>query len=265
MIVPIILLAGALILWPTGIAARRLRTVFESGPRRARRRWKVTTPLVTAVVALLGCLAMGPGGAVAGGMAGATAWRRHRNRHRLRATLVAVTGLAEALRSLVAELSAGAHPADAADAAATDAQPAAATVMRAAASAVRLGGDIDTALIDTAPELVDATTQLSRAWRLALRHGLPLADVLDAVRADLDQRVRFTNQVLARMAGPRASATVLALLPVLGVALGEMAGAEPIRVLTGSVAGQFLLVIGVGLACTGIMWSARLTGRVVFR
>jgi tight adherence protein B len=173
-----------------------------------------------------------------------------------------VDGLAEALRSMVAELRTGAHPATAAEAAAVDAQAAAARAMRAIAAAARLDGDVHRALTVTQPT-VPALGQVSRAWTLAGRHGLPLAEVLDAVRGDLQARARFARQVLARMAGPRASATILALLPAFGLALGEAMGARPLHVLTGTGSGQLLLLTGVTLACTGVAWSARLTRQVV--
>ncbi|WP_054053841.1 hypothetical protein [Alloactinosynnema sp. L-07] len=63
------------------------------------------------------------------------------------------------------------------------------------------------------------------------------------------------------MAGPRASALMLALLPLLALALGESMGAAPIAVLTSSPVGQTLLVIGVALVCAGVTWTARLTGK----
>ncbi|HEV2779022.1 MAG TPA: type II secretion system F family protein, partial [Actinophytocola sp.] len=138
----------------------------------------------------------------------------------------------------------------------------------AIAAAARLDGDVAHALATSraaTPATAQVLGQLSRAWILVQRHGVPLADVLDAVRGDLEARVRFARQVLARMAGPRASATVLALLPVVGLALGEAMGARPLHVLTGTATGQLLLVVGVTLACAGVAWSARLTDRVVLR
>jgi len=89
--------------------------------------------------------------------------------------------------------------------------------------------------------------------------------VLDAVRRDLEQRARFTRQVIARMTGPKASALALSLLPVLGIVLGETMGARPLRVLTGTGVGQVLLVTGVTLLCAGVAWSGRITNRVVHR
>jgi tight adherence protein B len=56
---------------------------------------------------------------------------------------------------------------------------------------------------------------------------------------------------------------VLAVLPLLGVALGHAMGAAPLSVLRNTTTGQVLLVIGSGLACAGVLWSARLVSRVV--
>ncbi|SDD82043.1 type II secretion system F family protein [Actinokineospora iranica] len=265
--VTLLVLAAALAAWPRGTAARRLRLLGNGGRPRAWPRPRPHTVLVIVAAAVPGWLALGTGGALAAALVAATAWRRRRSRRELRDTFTAVDGLVEALRSLVAELAAGAHPADAAERAAADADPAAARVLRGAAGAVRLGGDVGAALSrgGLAPALADAAHQLGRAWQLAARHGLPLADVLDAVARDLDQRSRFSRRVLARMAGPRASATVLAGLPVLGILLGEAMGAHPLAVLSDGMAGQVLLVLGVALVCAGLAWAARLTGQAVLR
>jgi tight adherence protein B len=214
--------------------------------------------IVVVSVGLLGGLTLGPGGVVAGGMAGTTGWRRWRAARQLRQGMSALAELAEAVRSLVGELRAGAHPAIAAENVAADAPAGCADAMRAIATAARFGGDIEHAVRDR-PVLVE----VGYAWGLAQRHGLPLADVLESVVRDLDQRARFARQVRARMAGPRASAMVLALLPLVGVALGEAMDARPLHVLGSTFAGQVMLVLGVALVCAGVAWSARLTHQAV--
>ena len=62
----------------------------------------------------------------------------------------------------------------------------------------------------------------------------------------------------AQLAGPRATATVLTALPALGIALGELVGAGPLAVLRSGVLGQLLVVVGVGLAATGAVWTERI-------
>ncbi|MBC6447008.1 type II secretion system F family protein [Actinokineospora xionganensis] len=258
LIPPVLLLAAAVLAWPSDVASLRLRRLTVCQRPTLLRKPKHVGP-IAALAAALVCAAMaGVGGGVAAAMATLTVGHHVRDRRRVRSVLAATAGLAEAIRSLVAELRAGAHPADAAEGAARDADPTVAATLRAAASALRLGGDIDDAFNAAGPEAT-----VARAWRLAARHGLPLADVLDAVRAELDHQVGFARQVIARMAGPRAGAMVLAGLPVIGLLLGQAMGAAPLGVLTNSFGGQVLLVAGVALECAGVLWSAWLTNRVV--
>lgn len=266
--VSLALVGLGLFCWPARPSRTRLRALRPAeGPRRHR----VPRPGLFGTVTGLGALGwilFGPGAGVAAALLGVVGCWRWRSRRRLLASLAGVDGLAEALRSLVAGLRAGAHPADAAELAAADAEPQAAGAMRAISAAARLDGDVDRAL-DSArtgpPLLAAALDRLAKAWVLAGRHGLPLAEVLDAVGRDLEQRARFARQVVARMAGPRASATVLALLPVVGVVLGEAMGARPLHLLAGTSGGQLLLVAGVGLLCAGVVWSTRLTEQAVLR
>jgi tight adherence protein B len=251
-----LLLAAAVIAWPANATSRRLKTLIGTPSQR----WRIPKPSTVPValcVGLAGGVLLGIGGAIAGALGGAVGWRRWKSKQDLQRRIAAVADLAETLRALVSELRAGAHPATAAESVAADAPPTGAEAMRAIASSARLGGDAEQAVRE--PLFAEVT----HAWTLAQKHGLPLADVLDAVVKDLDQRARFAHQVNARMAGPRASATVLALLPVLGVVLGEAMGAHPIQVLADTPLGQALLIVGTTLICAGIQWSAYLTQRAV--
>lgn len=269
-ILALLALALAVLCAPHTSATHRLRDVLAVvGPaqRRPGMRRPGTVVVVLGLGSAVGMLA-GPGSGLAAVLVTATCWRHWTAQRGLRATVTAVEGLAEALRSVVSELRAGAHPADAAESAAVDAERYPAAVMGAVAAAARLDGDVDRALAASRaalPASAGILRQLGRAWIMAQRHGLPLADVLDAVRGDLEARIRFTRQVMARMAGPRASAAVLAALPAVGVALGEAMGAHPLHTLTATAPGQVVLVVGVALACVGVAWSGRLTRQVVLR
>lgn len=262
-----LLLTGlALWCWPDRRAGQRLRFLTGHKQRKRLRAPRPTAVTLISAAVVAGLLTAGPGGAAAAGLVAGTARRQHRARTESRQSLAAVDGLAEALRTLVAGLRAGAHPATAAEAAAADAQPPTADTMRAMAAVARLDGDMSAALAGTrSPVLATTLNRVAKAWQLAQRHGLPLADVLDAVRRDLEQRARFARQVLARMTGPKSSATALSLLPVLGIALGEAMGASPLRILTGTGPGQLLLLAGVTLLCTGVVWSGRITSQVMVR
>ncbi len=249
-------LAAALLIWPAATASKRL-TALKSPPRRAFRLPRPSMALLAVVGGLGGWVLLGPGGAIACAVGGTVGWRYWQARQRLRQRVTAVEELVETLRSLVSELKAGAHPVAAAESVAADAPPSGAEAMRAIAAAARMGGDVQQAVHE--PLFAD----VAHAWALAQRHGLPLADVLAAVVRDLDQRVRFAKQTHARMAGPRTSAVVLACLPLAGIGLGQLLGAQPLRMLSSTLAGQVLLVVGVALICAGVLWSGRLTRQVV--
>jgi tight adherence protein B len=259
------LVAVALLLVPRAPAPVRARMLRGAVRRAAPRRFRPPRP-GGALAGLAAGLLLGPAGGLAGALVGTVVWRGWRRRAADRARLAATSAVAAGLGALVAELRAGAHPVTAARGAAQDAQFPAGEVFDAIASTAELGGEVDAALADLAarrPALRTALGGIARAWTLSAHHGVPLADVLDAVRHDLDRRVAFAGRVHARMAGPRASAAVLAGLPPLGVLLGEIGGAAPLRVLSSTTAGQVLLVLGALLVCAGLLWSARLTDRAV--
>ncbi|MFI5607111.1 type II secretion system F family protein [Amycolatopsis sp. NPDC051903] len=153
-----------------------------------------------------------------------------------------------ALRAMVAELRAGAHPVLAAEAAA-DAVPALSAELGNLATAARLDGALESRQL---PEL-------AAAWGLARRHGLPIADTLDATRRDTDAATAFARRLHAKMAGPRMSATVLTALPVVCLAMGQAIGADPLTVLTRTLLGQLFLVTGAVLIWAGTAWSRALT------
>jgi tight adherence protein B len=263
-------LAGglALLCWPRSSPGSRLATLLQGAPTHRTSPWtppRFLFPLLLCTAAAAAVPVLGPGAVVAAALL-VLAVRLHRNaRVRARAQVSAVSELAEAVRAVVAGLRAGAHPATVADSVAVDAAPQPRQVLRELAATARLGVGPETVALPTGEDPVtgQAVRRLQRAWSLAQRHGLPLAEVLDSVRRDLDATARFTGQTDARMAGPRASAAVLALLPMSGLLLGEAMGARPGRVLLTTTPGQVLLVLGAALIFAGVAWTVRLTRQVM--
>ncbi len=100
------------------------------------------------------------------------------------------------------------------------------------------------------------------AARVADELGAPLATVLDQVAAAIAAQAEAAADVDAALAGPRASARVLAWLPVLGVVLGTALGADPVGVLLGGGAGTVAGVGGLLLTAAGRWWSTSLLRRV---
>ncbi|MBS4101264.1 secretion protein F, partial [Tsukamurella paurometabola] len=91
--------------------------------------------------------------------------------------------------------------------------------------------------------------------------GIGMGELLASVREDLRARERYERRAHSALAGARATAQVLAALPVLGVAMGQLIGADPLGTLLGTGAGGALLVVGTCLTCAGLLWSRAIADR----
>lgn len=100
------------------------------------------------------------------------------------------------------------------------------------------------------PDVAAATA----ACRLSARTGAPLAEVVDVVVAGIAETVEAENLRRAALAGPRATARLLAWLPLAGVGLGAVLGADPVAVLLGGGPGGLCLVGGLALFLLGRRW-----------
>lgn len=269
----ILLAAMAVICWPAPAAGLRLSRLLGAATGRGDglggwlRRLTAGEPVrVGAVIVasvLFGGLLAGVGGMAAAAMVGGLAYYRWRWSARRRDTDAEVAALLDAVGVMAAELRAGAHPAGAAAVAANGAAVVH-RVLGSVAVGARLGAQVPAMLERHAmgePAISGELRRMAGAWSLAERHGVALAELMDAVRADLDVRVRLAGQVKALLAGPRATAAVLAVLPLLGIGLGQGIGANPWHVLTVTSAGQLLLVLGTGLTCAGVLWSGRIMAK----
>lgn len=194
-----------------------------------------------------------------------TAAIRYRRRRRMRRDLLEAQQLEAALDVLIGELRVGAHPVRALSVAAAEtAETGVGTVLAAVAARARLGADVPAGLRSAGARSAMAAQweRLAMCWRLADEHGLAIAALLRAAQRDLTEQQRFWGRISAGMAGARATAAILAGLPVLGVLMGELIGAAPVGFLLGGHLGGWLLVIGVSLSCVGLWWSDRITDRV---
>ena len=69
-------------------------------------------------------------------------------------------------------------------------------------------------------------------------------------------------ELRSSLAGPQATARMLALLPVLGIGLGYLLGADPITWFVTDPLGIPVLLAGALLTGAGVLWTRRITGRV---
>lgn len=260
MTVAALALAAAFLVWP--VMPRRAAALRAlTGPRRARTPWRIVAVVLGVAGAWLVPLPVALSAAMVGAMAVARRKRRLARRDRQRES----AALQAALDVLVGELRTGVHPVSAFGAAAGEVTGPVSRGMGAVAARARLGADVAAGLEDVAggSSLPMHWERLAVCWRLAHAYGLSIATLMRTAQRDITERERFSSHVDAAMAGPRATAAVLAGLPVAGIALGQLIGAQPLAFLCGPGVGGWLLVIGVFLACSGLTWSDRITDRAL--
>jgi tight adherence protein B len=232
------------------------------GPRRLTRRARpgvgVAGGVVLAVVAPVAAT-------LAAGLVAATLTGRRRAARARASRRMESAALQGAMSVLVGELRVGVHPVVAFESAAAETDGAVATSLRAVAARARLGADVAAGLraVAAGSAVPSYWERLSVCWSLAQTQGLAIVALVRTAERDIVERERFASRVAAGMAGARATTAILAGLPVLGVGLGQLIGAQPVRFLLSGGVGGWLLLIGVALACAGLWWSDRITDRVL--
>jgi tight adherence protein B len=166
------------------------------------------------------------------------------------------TRVIQALGALAAELEAGQPPGAALRRA--GGRP---SVWPAAHAAVEMDGGVVEALgVDARTDSV--LRQLAACWQVGADTGAGLAAsvgrLATAARAAEDVRVDLEGQ----LAGPRATARLLAGLPLVGIGFGMMLGSDPLAWLLGTVPGRMCLLAGTLLTALGMWWTGRIAARV---
>ncbi|ORM26840.1 hypothetical protein [Williamsia sp. 1135] len=269
----------SILLWARPRAQTRAHALIPAEPLR---RTLFAEPLGLGLMLgpVLTLVLVGAGAALAAAMAAAMTQVLLVSRRRERAGAAEMARLLAALEVMVSELRVGAHPAHACRQAAQDcggpADAGTAEMLQMMAGRAALGGDVAAGIEQAEGHYSESSSgsgatgfhawqRIAVAWRTAEQYGLPMAELLTSVRADLLARHRFKTRTAAALAGAKATALVLALLPILGILLGQAMGAAPVAVLLGGGIGGVLLVVGVGLVCAGLLWSRRIVGKVTDR
>jgi tight adherence protein B len=180
-------------------------------------------------------------------LAGRALWRR---RAEARAAEETARRMLEACEVVAAELAAGRTGGAALDEAAAT-WPA----LRPVADASRLGGDVPGALRELARAPgADGLRLLAGAWVVSHRTGAGLAAstrrVADAVRRDQAMR----RVVRGELASARATARLVAGLPVVALLMGSGAGGDPWTFLLGTPLGLACLASGLTIGLVGLWW-----------
>lgn len=96
---------------------------------------------------------------------------------------------------------------------------------------------------------------LAVIWSVSEATGAPLADPVARLGAARRAQVALHRELAAQLTGPRATARLLALLPVAGLLLGSGLGGDPTGFLLASAPGRLCLVAGAGLVVAGLLWT----------
>lgn len=128
------------------------------------------------------------------------------------------------------------------------------------ASAQQWGGSVPKALrgLASSPGAGDLLVVAS-AWELSERTGSGLAGAITAVAGDLRDQQRTRRVVASELASARATARLIAGLPVLTLAAGSGAG-RPVDFLLGTPVGLACLAGGLAFGLAGLAWIEAIAG-----
>jgi tight adherence protein B len=241
-----------------GRALLRLRSDLSTGATVPTGRTRLLVSGAVPVAAgLLGVAAAGSLAGVAGTVVAAsgliaagTTFRLIRVRQRSRQAAAARADVAHACRVLAGRLRAGRIPAEALHAAAVDCP-----VLAPGAALLDLGSDPGSQWReDSRRPGYQGLLVLARAWQTSARTGSPLAPALEQVSETLGEEVAVEQLVSTEVAAARATARIMAALPLCGVGIGYLIGGHPLQFLVSGPVGWSCLLGGVLLAAAGVLW-----------
>jgi len=140
-------------------------------------------------------------------------------------------------------------------------------VLRRASALAALGLSPETALgligspSRTEKLVREGVSELSMCLRISERSGVPLADLLENLARNLEQRSDLEALRSTALAGPKATMTLLNWLPLLGLGAGYLIGVNPLSALLTSPWGVSSLCIGTVLAIISRVWASSLIRR----
>ncbi len=186
---------------------------------------------------------------------GPPSWLVLSGRHRRRQRVADTAAVLEVCDLLAAELTVGRPPGVALDAAGRQWPPLVSVV-----EAFHLGADVPAALRALAGARPGATDLrlVAGAWQVAHHSGHGLATALSRTSRGIRTRRRTRRLVDSELASARATARLVALLPVVVLLMGSGAGSDPWTFLLTTPIGLLCLVAGLCLIATGLWWIERL-------
>lgn len=104
-------------------------------------------------------------------------------------------------------------------------------------------------------------TGLLAAVRFSEAVGAPLAGVLTGCADSLTEAANAARSRKLALTAPKASATILGLLPLGGIALGSLLGANPLNAILAGGLGTISALAGLIALLTGMFWMFRLVAQ----
>lgn len=132
-----------------------------------------------------------------------------------------------------------------------------------AAGAARLGADVAAALrrLGGCPG-GRGLADLAAAWQVSAGSGAGLAIALTCVAESARHAQAARGVVESELASARATAWLVALLPVVSLTIGAGMGSDPWHFLLGTTPGLACLALGVALELCGLAWVDRIAAQV---
>jgi tight adherence protein B len=260
MVLATLMTAISVSIWLSGGASVLRRRGLARPDSRVRSGSTAASALVLIVPSLL-LVRAGPrwwlGGVVVAAIStiGLRLWRGHCRR---RGAARRRREVMEVCESLAAELRAGLPPIVALEQTAE-----LMSELAPAVAAARLGGDVPVVLRELARRPgAEALRSVAAGWEIAQRTGGTLAAVLERVVGGIRDDESARREVESALGPPRATARLLAMLPLGGIGLGTSMGASPLHVLLETPYGLACLAFGISLALLGLLWVERLADAV---
>ena len=139
------------------------------------------------------------------------------------------------------------------------------SILAAAGRAARNGDNVADAIAEATAglpdQLADAWRALAAAWDVATRAGAPLSGCLRDLAAAFRELGQLHRDLTVALTGPRATARLVMVLPLVALVFGSLMGFDTLRTLLFTGPGLACLAAGSALMFAAARWNRALVRR----